>query len=244
MVQSIMQRRSSPFFQRAWLTDPWVYVAKSLEQRVYDKGFAYGSLLEESDRTAIENYDVPRSILLLQKLIRLDHDLRNLDLELSDYKSRSPSRSLRMIDVTLCGLQTGTIALMWPLVSRFNHHMPPDLTDTQPTLNSILDEAQFDSSVQRGRHLSDRVLDSAHACLDDSVGSCAAVKCILPLELMRWSSIARHDMAEAETDRRQMLSQLQRIKGMQFVNGLDSDISMIPWIIVEAVPLEDEEARL
>lgn len=249
MIHSIMHRKSSPLLQRAWLTEPWARVPKSLEQRIYDKGFVLGSLLEESDLTSIEHDDTTRSISLLQKLIKLDRDLRNLDKELSDCKSRSSSRFLSILDVTVCGLQQGTVALIWPLLNRFTHRPTAELTHPQPALKRVLNEAQSDSSAQRGNYLSHRVLDSAHACLDDSMGSSAAVKCILPLQLMKWSFIPWQEMAEVEADRaeieadrQQILRQLQGT--IHIVRGLDTDISTIPWIIVEAVQLDVGEAHL
>ena len=51
MIQCIQFRKSSFLGDSDWLTIPWGDTGKEIYQRLYDKGFALGALLEEMDNT-------------------------------------------------------------------------------------------------------------------------------------------------------------------------------------------------
>lgn len=63
MIQCIQFRKSSFLGDSAWLTVPWGDTGKDVHQRLYDKGFALGALLEEIDNSNLTNTGIRSSQL-------------------------------------------------------------------------------------------------------------------------------------------------------------------------------------
>ena len=63
MIQGIQFRKSSFLGRSDWLTVPWGSAGKDVYQRLYDKGFALGALLEEMDNTDLTNAETQTSQL-------------------------------------------------------------------------------------------------------------------------------------------------------------------------------------
>ena len=63
MIQCIQFRKSSFLGDSDWLTIPWGGTGKDVYQRLYDKGFALGALLEEMDNTDLTNAETRTSQL-------------------------------------------------------------------------------------------------------------------------------------------------------------------------------------
>ena len=63
MIQCIQFRKSSFLGDPDWLTIPWGGTGKDVYQRLYDKGFALGALLEEMDNANLTNVETRTSQL-------------------------------------------------------------------------------------------------------------------------------------------------------------------------------------
>ncbi len=61
MIQCIQFRKSSFFGDSDWLTIPWGNTGKDICQRLYDRGFALGALLEEMDSADLTNAETRTS---------------------------------------------------------------------------------------------------------------------------------------------------------------------------------------
>ena len=90
MIQCIQFRKSSFLGDSAWLTIPWGAAGKDVYQRLYDKGFVLGALLEDMDSTDLTNAET-RTSQLFSHLQRCSEMHAELEAWYQELLQQSPS---------------------------------------------------------------------------------------------------------------------------------------------------------
>ena len=100
MIQCIQFRKSSFLGDWDWLTIPWGDTGKDVYQRLYDKGFAIGALLEDMDNTKLSDIETRSSQLssYLQRCSALHIDFESWYEQLLQ-QSPSPLYSTTKSDI-------------------------------------------------------------------------------------------------------------------------------------------------
>jgi len=90
MIQCIQYRKSSFLGTEEWRSIPWEITPKDIYQKLYDKGFAFGALLEEIDNADLLTPNTSTSALLafLNRLSSLNIEM---DQWYQELLSKSPS---------------------------------------------------------------------------------------------------------------------------------------------------------
>ena len=90
MIQCIQFRKSSFLGDSDWLTIPWGDTGKDIYQRLYDKGFALGALLEEMDNKIPTNAET-RTSQLFSYLQRCSEMHADFEAWYQELQKQSPS---------------------------------------------------------------------------------------------------------------------------------------------------------
>ena len=102
MIMALRERKASFFGSEVWATQPWGREAKSVPQKLYDKGFALAALLEEMDTSRQRNDMVSPAeqlVRFLSRCLEIDNELEAWYQELLE-DSPSPLYSIRSADDT------------------------------------------------------------------------------------------------------------------------------------------------
>ncbi|MCJ1377631.1 hypothetical protein MMC17_000726 [Xylographa soralifera] len=78
MIMALRERKASFFGSETWATQPWGREAKSVPQKLYDKGFALAALLEEMDTSRRPIDDVTPAeqlVRYLSRCLEIDNEL-------------------------------------------------------------------------------------------------------------------------------------------------------------------------
>ncbi|MCJ1420561.1 hypothetical protein MMC32_006918 [Xylographa parallela] len=78
MIMALRERKASFFGSEIWATQPWGREAKSVPQKLYDKGFALAAVLEEMDASRRSTDDVTPAeqiIRFLSRCLEIDNEL-------------------------------------------------------------------------------------------------------------------------------------------------------------------------
>ena len=97
---ALRERKASFFGSETWATQPWGREAKSVPQKLYDKGFALAALLEEMGTSRRPNDDVTPAeqlVRFLSRCLQIDNELEAWYQELLD-DSPSPLYWIRPAD--------------------------------------------------------------------------------------------------------------------------------------------------
>ncbi|MCJ1283420.1 hypothetical protein MMC26_002749 [Xylographa opegraphella] len=85
MIMALRERKASFFGSEAWATQPWGCEAKSVPQKLCDKGFALAALLEEIDMSRRPNNNVAPAeelVRFLSRFLEIDNELESWYQEL------------------------------------------------------------------------------------------------------------------------------------------------------------------
>ncbi|MCJ1400464.1 hypothetical protein MMC11_003670 [Xylographa trunciseda] len=91
MIMALRERKASFFGSEVWATQPWGREAKSVPQKLYDKGFALAALLEEMDTSPRPTDDVTPAEQLIRYLSRCLEIDNELEAWYQEFLEDSPS---------------------------------------------------------------------------------------------------------------------------------------------------------
>lgn len=232
MVNSLINKKASPFRSPEWLTIPWSGADKSLEQQVLDQGFEMAYFTERSERLA-QLEDGPGKLNeladILSGCMSLHHKLQQLETDIRASPKIEPPileplnpRKAREMTImpTFLGIQLAVMLLGHPLSTKLE-----EVTKTHPVINNPHLRAVSDGSKtlfnETGcTETAQRILTVTPQLLNSELGLLLASRTIFPLKaaVLQFVTTKSNENVQRCCD---LLSQVSSNKGFRFSSHID-----------------------